>query len=123
MRTYFSCGLLPDYATILNLHSGPRSRDIASSLVLLSLWLSLAHGFILANIVTGFYNKLLSYFVLFTFGHEVKHMRIAINRLNTGRQKRGTQKSYRDKNHIEFASYREKLRKHLLLATDTENKF
>ena len=29
---------MPDYATILILHSGPRSRDIASSLVLLSLW-------------------------------------------------------------------------------------
>ena len=55
------------------------------------VFLSLAHDFILANIVTGFYNKLLSYFVLFTFGYEVQHMRIAINSLNTRRQKRVTQ--------------------------------
>ena len=34
--------------------------------------LLLAHDCRLANIVTGFYNKLLSYFVLFTFGHDLQ---------------------------------------------------
>ena len=65
-----------------------RERAIRHCTMVLLL---LAHDFILANIVTGFYNKLLSYFVLFTFGHEVQHMRIAMNSLNTGRQKRGIQ--------------------------------
>ena len=34
--------------------------------------LLLAHDCRLANIVTGFYNKLFSYFVLFTFGHDLQ---------------------------------------------------
>ena len=34
--------------------------------------LLLAHDCRLANIVTGFYNKLLSYFMLFTFGHDLQ---------------------------------------------------
>ena len=34
--------------------------------------LLLAHDCRLANIVRGFYNKLLSYFVLFTFGHDLQ---------------------------------------------------
>ena len=34
---------------------------------------SLAHDCILANIAIGFYNKLLFYLVLFTFGHDFAH--------------------------------------------------
>ena len=59
--------------------------------------LRLAHDHILANIVTGSYNKLLSYFVLFTFEH-ASHMRIAITSLSTGRQTLGTQQLYSENN-------------------------
>ena len=80
--------------------------------------ISLAHDFILANMVTGFYNKLLSYFVLFTFGHEVQHLQATVS--THGIKSVGHNSDTGIKNHLDFASYREKLRKHLLLITDTE---